>query len=216
MNKLNVLYEDNHVIVVEKECNIPIQEDKSKDKDLLNIVKEYIKEKYNKPGNVYIGLIHRLDRPVGGIVVFARTSKAASRLNEQMRKRKINRKYLALVENHTLKEDKLIDYIEKDSTTFSSKIVDKSVGKESVLEYKLIKYIDDKSLIEVNLITGRHHQIRIQLSNAGYPIYGDQRYGKENPGIQIYLYAHKLSFYHPITNKLLEFEKKPVWIGELC
>lgn len=215
MNKLNVLYEDNHIIVVEKECNVPVQEDESKDKDLLSIVKDYIKIKYNKPGNVFIGLVHRLDRPVGGLIVFARTSKAASRLSEQLRDKKINKKYIALVNNHTPEEGRLVDYIEKDSITFTSKIVDESIGKESILEYKLIKYIEDKSLIEVNLITGRHHQIRIQLSNAGFPIYGDQRYGKDEIGIQIHLYACKLSFYHPITNKLMEFENKPHWIGGL-
>ncbi|MDD4027474.1 MAG: RluA family pseudouridine synthase [Bacilli bacterium] len=215
MNKLNVLYEDNHVIVVEKGYNIPVQEDDSKDKDLLNMVKDYVKLKYNKPGNVYIGLVHRLDRPVGGIIVFARTSKAASRLSEQIRNKMINKNYIALVNNHIPEKGTLIDYIVKDPITYTSKIVDKSVGKESILEYKLIKYIKDKSLIDINLITGRHHQIRIQLANAGYPIYGDQRYGKDEKKIQIYLYAYKLSFYHPITNKLMEFENKPNWIGEL-
>lgn len=213
MNKINVLYEDNHIIVVEKECNIPVQEDSSKDLDLLSIVKDYIKNKYNKPGNVFLGLVHRLDRPVGGIIVFARTSKAASRLSEQLREHKFSKKYLALVHNHINESGKLVDLIEKDSITFSSKISDS--GKESILEYKLIKYISDMSLIEVNLLTGRHHQIRIQLSNAGFPIYGDQRYGIDKSGIQIHLYAYKLSFYHPISNELLEFENKPTWIGEL-
>lgn len=215
MNKINVLYEDNHIIVVEKECNVPVQEDSSNDLDLLTIVKNYIKDKYNKPGNVYLGLVHRLDRPVGGIIVFAKTSKAASRLSKQLKEHKFSKKYLALVHNHINDSGRLVDYIEKDSKTFSSKISDEDSGKESILEYKLIKYIEDKSLIEIDLLTGRHHQIRVQLANAGFPIYGDQRYGTDKIGIQIHLHAYKLCFYHPITNMLLEFANKPQWTGEL-
>ena len=201
----NIIFEDNHILVVEKPINIPVQEDSSKDKDLLTLLKEYIKEKYNKPGNVYLGLIHRLDRPVGGIMVFAKTSKAASRLSDQMREKKFEKVYNAIVVGNINKEGRLEDYLLKDTKNNIVKI-DKN-GKKAVLYYKKIKNIDNLSLIEVTLETGRSHQIRVQLSNYGFPLYGDQKYNKDaKEKEQIALFAKKLSFYHPITNEYLSFE----------
>ena len=214
MIKLNILYEDNHIIVVEKPFNVLSQSDNTKDEDMLTIIKGYIKEKYNKPGNVYLGLVHRLDRPVGGVMVFARTSKAASRLSEEVKNKSIHKYYLAVVHGKTTKGT-LIDKISKDEKTNNSYIDDDN-GKESVLSYKTLYYDkgNDLSLIEIDLKTGRHHQIRLQMSNIDHPLYGDQRYGK-NEKDQIALYAYKLCFIHPVTKEELCFkklpEKKGVW-----
>ena len=204
---INILYEDNHIIVVIKDYNVPVQEDSSKDDDLINIIKKYLKEKYNKPGNVYLGMVHRLDRPVGGIMVFAKTSKAASRLSEQIRNKEFEKRYIALVHNKTKEHETLIDKISRDEENNKSYISDD--GKEAILEYNLIEYRDDMSLIDINLITGRHHQIRLQMSHHGYPIYGDQKYGIDKEGIQIHLWAYKIKFKHPVKNELMEFEYYP-------
>lgn len=212
MNSLNILYEDNHIIVVEKEPNILSQSDITGDIDLLTKVKNYIKVKYNKPGNVYVGLVHRLDRPVGGIMVFAKTSKAAKRLNEQIKNKLFKKTYLVLLDGIlNNKEGTLEDYLYKDNNGVSS-VVDKNYngGKLSILNYEVIDYIDNKTVVKVNLITGRHHQIRLQFSNIGYPIYGDQRYGKEK-NEQIRLYAYKLEFEHPVTKEKLCFKLLPKW-----
>ena len=203
MGKMKILYEDNHIIVVVKDYNIPVQEDSSKDLDLINMIKKYLKEKYNKPGNVYLGLVHRLDRPVGGVMVFAKTSKAASRLSNEIREKKVEKKYVALVHGKLKEHEILKDYLLKDEKTNTS-YIDKN-GKESILEYDLIKYKDNMSLIDINLITGRHHQIRVQLSSRGYPIYGDQKYGIDKEGIQIHLWAYKLKFKHPVKDEIMEF-----------
>lgn len=213
MNKLNVLYEDNHVIVVEKKPNILSQSDITGDLDLLSIVKNYIKLKYNKPGNVYIGLVHRLDRPVGGIMFFARTSKAANRLNEQIKNHEFKKTYVAVLDGILKKEkDELVNYLYKDEKTKISKVVDENYigGKLSKLNYEVIGYDDDKTIVKINLITGRHHQIRLQFKNLGYPLYGDQLYGKINKK-QIKLYAYKLEFNHPVTKKRLVFKLLPNW-----
>ena len=208
MNKPTILYEDNHIIVVVKEANIPVQEDASKDKDLLTILKEYVKEKYNKPGNVYLGLVHRLDRPVSGILVFARTSKAASRLSEEVRTHRMEKRYLAVV--HGILEQKegtLKDYLKKreDGTTVVSKD-----GKEATLDYKVLE--EDKrenlSLVEINLHTGRHHQIRVQFAHIGHPLYGDQRYGYQDKK-QIALHAYYLQFVHPTKKESMTFQNLP-------
>ena len=202
---VNIIYEDNHLLVVEKPINIPVQEDSSKDDDLLNILKSYLKEKYNKPGNVYLGLVHRLDRPVGGVMVFAKTSKCASRLSDQVRLNKFNKIYYAVVMNDINDYGKLEDYLLKDTKNNIVR-VDKS-GKLSILEYKKIKCIDNMSLIEVKLHTGRSHQIRVQLSHNGNPLFGDQKYNKDaRVGEQLALFAKRLEFYHPITNELVSFE----------
>ena len=202
---INVIYEDNHIIVVEKPVNIPVQADDSKDLDFLSMIKKYIKDKYNKPGNVYVGLVHRLDRPVGGIMVFAKTSKAASRLSEQVRLNKIKKVYHAVIEGKPLKEGHLEDYLLKDSKTNTTK-VNKS-GKLSILDYKLISTVENLSLVKVFLKTGRSHQIRVQFSSRNLPLYGDQRYNKNaKVGHQIALYATSLSFEHPTTKENLTFE----------
>ncbi len=202
---INVIYEDNHLLVVEKPINIPTQEDSSKDKDMLTILKEYLKEKYNKPGNVYLGLVHRLDRPVGGIMVFAKTSKCASRLSEQIRLNKFNKIYNAVVMNKINDHGSLTDYLLKDTKNNIVK-VDKN-GKESKLNYKRIKTIDNMNLVEIKLETGRSHQIRVQMSHNGNPLYGDQKYNKNaKNGEQLALFSKKLEFFHPITNELLTFE----------
>lgn len=202
---INIIYEDNHLLVVEKPINIPTQEDNTKDKDLLTILKEYIKEKYNKPGNVYLGLIHRLDRPVGGIMVFARTSKAAARLSEQVRNKTFKKTYNAVVIGNINKEGKLKDYLLKDEKKNIVK-VDKN-GKEAILNFKKIDFKNNMSLVEINLETGRSHQIRVQMSHYGYPLFGDQKYNKTSKvGEQIALFAKKIEFIHPTTNELLTFE----------
>ena len=204
-NKINVIYEDNHLLVVEKPINVPVQEDESKDADLLNMLKHYLKEKYNKPGNVYLGLVHRLDRPVGGVMVFAKTSKCASRLSEQVRLNKLTKIYNAVVMNKINDFGHLEDYLLKDAKKNIVK-VDKN-GKLSILDYKLIKSIDNMNLVEIKLKTGRSHQIRVQFSNNGNPLYGDQKYNKESKvGEQLALFAKRLSFYHPISGEEMTFE----------
>ena len=210
MNKLNILYEDNHIIVVEKPYNVPTQEDSSKDMDMINIIKKYLKEKYKKEGNVYLGLVHRLDRPVSGVMVFAKTSKASSRLSNEIRNNEFHKEYLAVVHGRTKKSEKLINYIAKDSKTFSSYIDNKN-GKESILEYRTLAYNkEDMSLIKVNLITGRHHQIRLQMSNINHPLVGDQRYGIQDKK-QIMLFAYKIEFIHPVTKEKMIFKLLPNW-----
>ena len=200
----NILYEDNHIIVVEKQINVPVQEDDSKDTDLLTIIKKYLKEKYNKPGNVYLGLIHRLDRPVGGVMVFAKTSKAASRLSEQVRAHKMTKKYYAVVEGNISNKSILKDNLLKDSKTNMVCVSPK--GKYAELSYNLIDKKDNYNLVDINLKTGRSHQIRVQFSSRNNPLYGDQRYNKNaKVGEQIALFAYSLSFYHPITKELLTF-----------
>ena len=202
---INIIYEDNHLLVVEKPINIPTQEDNTKDKNLITILKEYIKEKYNKPGNVYLGLVHRLDRPVGGIMVFARTSKAAARLSEQVRNKTFKKTYNAVVIGNINKEGKLKDYLLKDEKKNIVK-VDKN-GKEAILNFKKLDFKNNMSLVEINLETGRSHQIRVQMSHYGYPLFGDQKYNKTSKvGEQIALFAKKIEFIHPTTNELLTFE----------
>ena len=206
MNKLNVLYEDNHIIVVEKRPNVLCQSDYTKDLDLLTMVKEYIKEKYNKPGNVYIGLVHRLDRPVGGIMVFARTSKAAARLSKIIQNHEMKKEYLLVCEGNINNSGIFEDYIEKKDTI--SVISNESHGKYSRLEYDKLASKDNLSLVRVNLITGRHHQIRVQFASRNYPLYGDQLYGKQDKK-QIALYAYHLSFKHPVKDEIMDFKLMP-------
>lgn len=202
---VNIVYEDNHLLVVEKPINIPVQKDSSKDLDLLTMLKEYLKRKYNKPGNVYLGLVHRLDRPVGGIMVFAKTSKAASRLSEQIRNSIFKKKYLAVVCGNVKSNDILEDYLLKDSKTNMVKV--DSNGKKSTLEYKKIEYREGLSLVEIDLLTGRSHQIRVQFASRGYPLYGDQRYNKNaKVGEQIALFSNCITFEHPIKKEKLIFK----------
>lgn len=203
--KINILYEDNHLLVVEKPINIPVQEDNTKDKDLLTILKEYIKEKYSKPGNVYLGLVHRLDRPAGGVMVFARTSKAASRLSDDIRLNKITKIYNIVCEGNINEEGRLEDKLYKDTKKNIVTVDDR--GKNSILNYKKLDYKNNLSLVEIKLETGRSHQIRVQLSHAGFPLYGDQKYNKNSKvGQQLALFAKRLEFNHPITKEHMVFE----------
>lgn len=218
MNKLKVIYEDNHIIVVEKPVNIPSQGDKTGDIDMLTIIKEYIKEKYNKPGNVYLGLIHRLDRPVGGVMVFAKTSKAAARLSEQVREKEFQKSYLVIVDGKMEKEkETLEDYLLKNEKTNTSKVVKEGTknSKYAKLDYEVLKYDKELNLsvLKILLHTGRHHQIRVQLSNRGHSIYGDQKYGGRGHGKQIALWAYKLQISHPVSKEKMDFIDIPEKIG---
>ena len=204
---INIIYEDNHLLVVEKPINIPVQEDESKDLDFLTILKNFIKKRDNKPGNVYLGLVHRLDRPVGGIMVFAKTSKCASRLSEQVRNRTLKKTYYAVVEGKVEKEETLKDYLLKDTKNNIVR-VDKN-GKEAILNYNLIEYKNDYSLVKINLKTGRSHQIRVQFSSRNHALYGDQKYNKNaKVGEQIALFAKELELIHPTTKELMKFSLK--------
>lgn len=221
MQNLKVIYEDNHIIVVEKIPNIPSQSDKTGDIDMLTLVKNYIKEKYNKPGNVYLGLVHRLDRPVGGIMVFAKTSKAAGRLSQQVRDKIFKKEYLTVVDGKIDKKSgTLEDYLYKDERNNISKVVnkDKKNAKLAKLDYEVLAYNEVKnlSLVKVNLHTGRHHQIRVQFSNFGHSIFGDQKYGTRGQGKQIALWAYKLSIKHPITKEDMTFKDFPESNGTWC
>lgn len=214
MNELKIIYEDNHIIVVEKIPNIPSQGDKTEDKDMLTIIKEYIKEKYNKPGNVYLGLVHRLDRPVGGVMVFAKTSKAASRLSEEVRNKTMKKTYLAIVNGKIEEEStQFVDYMWKDEKNNTSYVAseNKKNAKRAELDYKVLKYDsgEDLSLVEIDLHTGRHHQIRVQFSSRKHAIYGDNKYHGRGAGTGICLWAYKLEFVHPTTKKTMVFEDLP-------
>ena len=212
MTNLNILYEDNHIIVVEKPVGVLSQKDNSNNLDMLTLIKEYIKEKYNKPGNVYLGLIHRLDRNVGGVMVFARTSKAASRLSEQVRNKYFKKEYLCIVKgNLEHKKGHLENYLVKDEKSNKSYVTTPKLGKLAILDYEVIKEIKNKNLsvLHIDLKTGRHHQIRVQLSNYGYPIYGDKKYDNTSNNNNLYLYAYKLSFYHPFSKEYLTFTNYP-------
>ena len=208
MNELNVLYEDNHIIVVVKPYNVLSQGDSTGDTSIMDKVKEYIKVKYHKPGNVYLGLVHRLDRPVGGIMVFARSSKAAARLTKAFNEHKITKKYLAIVHGKMEKDkDELVDKIEK--TSDGNSIISDN-GKEAILDYEVLDYNveNDCSLVSIVLKTGRHHQIRVQFSSRGHYLLGDQRYGVLD-NKQISLFSYYLSFEHPVTHEILEFKRLP-------
>lgn len=201
---INILYEDNHLLVVEKPINVLVQADNTNDLDLLTMLKQYLKEKYNKPGNVYLGLVHRLDRVVGGVMVFAKTSKAASRLSKQVQDRKIKKVYYAVVCGKLQKSGRLENYLMKNEKTNTSYV--SSNGKIAILNYEVQAIKQDMSLVKIDLETGRHHQIRVQFSNYGYPLFGDARYNKNYKiGEQIALFAKELSFFHPITNEELTF-----------
>ena len=205
--KINVIYEDNHIIIVEKPINIPSQQDNTKDIDMITIIKNYIKIKYQKPNNVYLGLVHRLDRPVGGVMVFAKTSKAASRLTNEIKNNQIKKTYYAVIHGKINNKGHLEDYLYKDSKTNTSYVTDKNNGKLAILDYELIDYKNNLSLIKINLITGRSHQIRVQFASRGFPLVGDQKYNKKPiKNTNIALFAKKLELIHPTKKEYLSFE----------
>ena len=217
---MKIIYEDNHIIVVEKMVNVPSQADKTDDEDMLMIIKRYLKEKYKKPGNVYLGLVHRLDRPVGGVMIFAKTSKAASRLSEEVRNKTFKKEYLVIC-NGKMEKDKetLKDYLWKDEKKNTSYVVreNKKNAKEAVLDYEVLKYDKEQNLsvLKINLHTGRHHQIRVQLSSRMHAIYGDSKYHGRGAGNNICLWAYKLTIVHPTTKEEMTFidlpEEKGMW-----
>lgn len=207
-SNLQVLHEDNHIIVINKRVGDIVQGDKTGDKPLSEVVKEYLKEKYNKPGEVFLGVVHRLDRPTTGIVVFAKTSKALTRLNELFSNRETQKTYWAVVKNKPPKnEDNLVHFIKRNEKNNTSKAHLKEVpdSKKASLDYKIIKELNNYFVVEINLHTGRHHQIRAQLSIIGCPIKGDLKYGfdRSNPDGGIHLHARKLVFIHPVSKEEL-------------
>lgn len=220
---IKIIYEDNHLLVVVKPKGIPSQADKTGDRDMLTILKAYIKEKYNKPGEVYLGLVHRLDRMTSGIMVFARTSKAASRLSKNIREGDFKKRYVAVLNGKLASNGILENYLVKNEKTNMSRVCDKNTknAKFASLEYitrgnferngKKYTYVD------IKLNTGRHHQIRVQFSNIGYPLYGDVKYGKEinKRGQDLALFAYSLTFFHPTKDEVMQFnvlpDKEGIW-----
>ncbi|MCX6291517.1 MAG: RNA pseudouridine synthase [Bacteroidetes bacterium] len=205
-DNLQVLYEDNHLLAINKRAGDIVQGDKTGDKPLSELVKDYLKEKYNKPGAAFIGVVHRIDRPVTGIVLFARTSKALERINELFREQKVKKTYWAIVKNKPQDENgTLIHYLKKDEAKNKSKAYDKEVpgALRAWLDYKVIGKSDNYYLLEINPKTGRHHQIRVQLATMGCPIKGDVKYGfdRTNEDASIHLHARKISFIHPVKKE---------------
>ncbi len=213
MEDIIILHEDNHILVVLKPQNMPCCEDSSKDKDLLTLLKQMIKERDNKPGNVYLGLVHRLDRPTGGIMVYAKTSKAAERLSEQLRNGDFQKIYYAvLVGILPKKQQVLTNYLKKNSINNMVYVCGQAVegAKFAELEYKVIEEKANLSMTEITLHTGRTHQIRVQMSHLGFPVYGDMRYGGENAVKgNLALFATSLAFTHPVTKERLVFKVEP-------
>ena len=208
---MTVVYEDNHIIIVNKSSSEIVQGDKTGDTPLSDIVKQYLKEKYNKQGNVFVGVTHRLDRPVSGLVIFAKTSKALSRLNEMFKHSEIKKTYWAIVKNCPQKEEEeLTNYLVRNEKQNKSYAYDKEVknSKKAILHYKLISHSENYYLLEFDLKTGRHHQIRCQLAKMGCPIKGDLKYGssRSNSDGSICLHARKISFIHPVSKKVIEVE----------
>ncbi len=212
---MEILYEDNHIIVVSKPQGVPSQPDESGDKDMLSMVKDYIKEKYNKPGEAFVGLVHRLDRPTGGAMVFAKTSKAASRLSEQMRDGDFDKTYFAVVCGRPRDvKGKVVSYIKKDEKTNMAVIVPQATtgAKRAELDYETLEYNSETnhSLVKVKLYSGRGHQIRVQMKSIKCPVFGDQKYGGEAmPKVMLNLYAVELAFLHPTTKQKLIFRVYP-------
>jgi len=205
-DNLQVLYEDNHIIAINKRVGDIVQGDKTGDKPLSDVVKEYIKDKYDKPGDVFLGVVHRLDRPTTGIVVFARTSKALTRLNDLFKNRETQKTYWAVVKNTPSKaSDTLVHYLKRNEKSNTSKAHTKEVpdSKKASLSYKVIRQMDNYWALEIELHTGRHHQIRSQLSAIGSPIKGDLKYGfdRSNPDGGIHLHARRLEFVHPVSKE---------------
>jgi 23S rRNA pseudouridine1911/1915/1917 synthase len=225
---VDIVYEDNHLLIAVKPANVLSQEDATGDPDMLSILKTMLKEKYNKPGNVFLGLVHRLDRPVGGVMAFAKTSKAASRISEAIRTGSFDKLYLAVVRGQPARSSaKLVDWLLKDERTNTVRVVAPGTtdAKQAILEYEALGTLGDKpsdsrsafgplSLLRVHLLTGRPHQIRVQLAHQGTPLFGDHRYGTKQDQAadgdrQVALWSHRLSFPHPITKETVSFNVLP-------
>ena len=207
-DNLEILFEDNHLLIVNKKSGDIVQGDKTGDKPLSEVVKEYIKEKYNKPGDVFLGVVHRLDRPTSGIIIFARTSKALERLNKMLRDRVISKTYWAIIKNNPKKvKDTLIHFLKKNPKNNKSTVFTKKTegSKKAILHFTIKKKLDNYSLLEIDLETGRHHQIRAQLSFIGSPIKGDLKYGasRSNKDGSIHLHARTINFTHPVSKKTI-------------
>ena len=218
--KLHVLYEDNHLIAINKKSGDICQADKTGDIPLSEIVKEFLKNKYNKPGNVYLGTIHRIDRPTTGVIIYAKTSKALSRMNEKFRNNEISKTYWAIVKNKPKKDyGTIVSWLKKNTKNnkSTSYLEEGSDKKKSILDFKIIKKLDNYYLLEINLKTGRHHQIRCQLSSIGSPIKGDLKYGarRSNKNAGINLHSRKLEFIHPVSKKYINLTSPtpidPIW-----
>lgn len=204
-----IVFEDNHLFVINKKAGQLVQGDKTGDLSLLDLIKNFIKKRDNKPGNVFLGLVHRIDRPTSGLVIYAKTSKALSRLTQMIKNREIKKTYWAVVQKSEIpKRQRLIHYLQKNEKTNKATVFPKVTdgAKEAILNYEIIKILDNFQLLEIDLETGRHHQIRAQLSKIGAPIKGDLKYGasRSNPDGGIHLHARKLQFQHPVTNENLE------------
>jgi len=219
-HNLQVLFEDNHIIIINKRAGDIVQGDKTGDKPLSDVVKDYIKDKYKKPGNVYLGVVHRLDRPTSGIVIFAKTSKALERLNKMLREKNINKTYWAIVKEEPPKQkDTLINWLKKNPKNNKSTAYSKETDdcKKAILHYQVIKKLDRYTLLEIDLETGRHHQIRCQLSSIGNPIKGDLKYGfkRSNKDGSIHLHARKIEFTHPVSKEKIlvtaSTPSDPIW-----
>ena len=217
---MNIIYEDNHLIIINKAPGELSQSDKTKDISLVDELKNYLKVKYNKQGNAYLGLVNRLDRPTSGLLIFSKTSKSLTRMNELQKKRKIKKTYYAITEKQPKKaSDKLTNFLKKNQTKNKSFVVDQSdfKSKKAVLNYKIIKKLENYFLLEIILETGRHHQIRVQLAHIGCPIKGDLKYGskRSNKDGGIDLHAYKIEFIHPVTKKSVSITaptpNKEIW-----
>lgn len=213
--EIPIIFEDNHLLVVEKPPNVLSQGDRTGDADMLTLLKKDIKTRYNKPGNVYLGLVHRLDRPVGGVMVFAKTSKAASRLSDQIRRRKFGKRYMAVVHGKLRSSrDTLTHYLLKNRRTNTVSAVKRSTkrAKKAILDYEVVGTTGDFSLVKIDLHTGRPHQIRVQFSEIGHPLYGDQRYNlrKDNKKGRIALWSHQIICTHPTLREEMVFTSLPV------
>ena len=215
MKNIKILYEDNHLLAVEKPQNLPVQGDISGDADLLSLLKQYLREKYNKKGEAFLGLVHRLDRPVGGAMIFAKTSKAASRLSEQIRTRQVKKVYLAVVEgSFQASSGTYRHYLVKNRETNMVHVAAEGTAgsQEAILHYQVLAEVEEKSLVRIELETGRPHQIRVQLSHSGHPLIGDEKYGKtsgKSPTKHLALWSSQIAFKHPVKDEIIRINSQP-------